>query len=151
MLAEATRTLGTVATNDGGDNMDAGVISALLAGRDADRIVLEVDELHVPNIAEKLDASVLVLLNLSRDQLDRVGEINKIERVLRECVEKRPGHDCHRELRRRSGHLGGVGLPECCVGVRGGRIHRRLNVLPADRWCGGPHRPPKTAPLTGSP
>lgn len=90
MLAEATRTLGTVATNDGGDNMDAGVISALLAGRDAERMVLEVDELHVPNIAEKLNASVLVLLNLSRDQLDRVGEINKIERVLRECVEKRP-------------------------------------------------------------
>ncbi|WP_145941452.1 MurT ligase domain-containing protein [Corynebacterium glyciniphilum] len=91
MLAEAVRTLGTVATNDGGDNMDAGVISALLAGRGRDRIVLEVDELHVPAIAEKLDCDVLVLLNLSRDQLDRVGEINKIERVLRECVEKRPG------------------------------------------------------------
>lgn len=90
MLAEAVRTLGTVATNDGGDNMDAGVISALLAGRGRDRMVLEVDELHVPAIAEKLDCDVLVLLNLSRDQLDRVGEINKIERVLRDCVEKRP-------------------------------------------------------------
>ncbi|MDN6387965.1 MAG: DUF1727 domain-containing protein, partial [Corynebacterium sp.] len=91
MLAEAVRALGTVATNDGGDNMDAGVISALLAGRDRERIVLEVDELHVPAIAKKLDCDVLVLLNLSRDQLDRVGEINKIERVLRECVEARPG------------------------------------------------------------
>jgi UDP-N-acetylmuramyl tripeptide synthase len=90
MLAEAVRTLGTVATNDGGDNMDAGVISALLAGRAADRIVLEVDELHVPGIAEKLECDVLVLLNLSRDQLDRVGEINKIERVLREYVQKHP-------------------------------------------------------------
>ena len=90
MLAEATRSLGTVATNEGGDNMDAGVISALLAGRHADRIVLEVDELHVPAIAEKLDASVLVLLNLSRDQLDRVGEINKIEQVLRAAVAERP-------------------------------------------------------------
>ncbi|MGO1949071.1 MAG: MurT ligase domain-containing protein [Mycobacteriaceae bacterium] len=90
MLAEATRSLGTVATNDGGDNMDAGVISALLAGRGAERMVLEVDELHVPSIGEKLDCSVLVLLNLSRDQLDRVGEINKIERVLREFAEKRP-------------------------------------------------------------
>lgn len=90
MLAEAIRSLGTVATNEGGDNMDAGVISALLAGRHADRIVLEVDELHVPAIVEKLDASVLVLLNLSRDQLDRVGEINKIEQVLRAAVSKRP-------------------------------------------------------------
>ncbi|WP_414123191.1 MurT ligase domain-containing protein [Corynebacterium nuruki] len=90
MLAEAVRTLGTVATNDGGDNMDAGVISALLAGRAADRLVLEVDELHVPGIAAKLDCNVLVLLNLSRDQLDRVGEINKIERVLREYVQAHP-------------------------------------------------------------
>lgn len=91
MLAGALQSAGTVATNDGGDNMDAGVISALLAGRDAEIVVLEVDELHVPNIAEKLDASVLVLLNLSRDQLDRVGEINKIERTLRACVDARPG------------------------------------------------------------
>lgn len=90
MLAEAVRGIGTVCTNDGGDNMDAGVISALLAGRDADRIVLEVDELHVPNIATKLNCGVLVLLNLSRDQLDRVGEINKIERVLREYVTAHP-------------------------------------------------------------
>lgn len=90
MLAGAVRTAASVATNEGGDNMDAGVISALLAGRHAEAIVLEVDELHVPNIADKLDADVLVLLNLSRDQLDRVGEINKIERTLRECVNARP-------------------------------------------------------------
>ncbi|AWT25248.1 UDP-N-acetylmuramoylalanine--D-glutamate ligase [Corynebacterium provencense] len=90
MLAEAVRSIGTVCTNDGGDNMDAGVISALLAGRDADRIILEVDELHVPHIAAKLECSVLVLLNLSRDQLDRVGEINRIEQVLREYVNSRP-------------------------------------------------------------
>lgn len=32
-----------------------------------------------------------MLLNLSRDQLDRVGEINKIERTLRACVDARPG------------------------------------------------------------
>lgn len=90
MLASALRSRYTVATNEGGDNMDAGVISALLAGRSAEVVALEVDELHVPAIAEKLDAQVLVLLNLSRDQLDRVGEINKIERVLRDCINARP-------------------------------------------------------------
>lgn len=90
MLAHALESRYSVATNEGGDNMDAGVISALLAGRDKDVVALEVDELHVPNIAEKLDADVLVLLNLTRDQLDRVGEINKIERALRACVEARP-------------------------------------------------------------
>ena len=90
MLAHALASHYSVATNEGGDNMDAGVISALLAGRDKDVVALEVDELHVPNIAEKLDANVLILLNLTRDQLDRVGEINKIERALRACVEARP-------------------------------------------------------------
>ncbi|MEJ4109070.1 MurT ligase domain-containing protein [Corynebacterium bovis] len=90
MLAEAVRTRRTVATNEGGDNMDAGVISALLAGRDRETLVLEVDELHVPSIADRLNCDTLVLLNLSRDQLDRVGEITKIERSLRACVEARP-------------------------------------------------------------
>lgn len=90
MLAAATRTNHSVATNEGGDNMDAGIISALLAGKDASHLVLEVDELHVPRVAERLNPQVLVLLNLSRDQLDRVGEINSIERRLRECVDAHP-------------------------------------------------------------
>lgn len=90
MLTGALQSRFAVATNEGGDNMDAGVISALLAGRDREVIALEVDELHVPAIAEKLDANLLILLNLTRDQLDRVGEINKIERALRQCVESRP-------------------------------------------------------------
>ncbi|WPF66283.1 MULTISPECIES: Mur ligase family protein [unclassified Corynebacterium] len=90
MLAAAVRSHTTVATNSGGDNMDAGIISALLAGKDAATVVLEVDELHVPSVAERLNPQALVLLNLTRDQLDRVGEINKIERALRSCVEAHP-------------------------------------------------------------
>lgn len=90
MLAAAMRSRFSIATNDGGDNMDAGIISALLAGRDASHIVLEVDELHVPAVAERLRPEVMVLLNLTRDQLDRVGEINKIERALRRAVTAHP-------------------------------------------------------------
>lgn len=90
MLAGAVRTKYAVATNDGGDNMDAGIISALLAGKDADAIVLECDELHVPKVAQRLNPQAFVLLNLTRDQLDRVGEINKIERALREAVMAHP-------------------------------------------------------------
>ncbi|MCT1493091.1 MurT ligase domain-containing protein [Corynebacterium sanguinis] len=90
MLAGALAASHTVATNDGGDNMDAGIISALMAGRRASHIALEVDELHVPKVAERLDPKALVLLNLSRDQLDRVGEINKIERALRGAVNEHP-------------------------------------------------------------
>lgn len=90
MLAGALRTSTSVATNSGGDNMDAGIISALMEGKDASHIVLETDELHVPKVAERLDPKALVLLNLSRDQLDRVGEINKIERALRAAVTAHP-------------------------------------------------------------
>ena len=90
MLAAAMRTKYSIATNDGGDNMDAGIVSALMAGEAASHIVLEVDELHVPHVAKSLNTRALVLLNLSRDQLDRVGEINKIERALRGAVEANP-------------------------------------------------------------
>ena len=90
MLAAALRKDWTVATNDGGDNMDAGIISALMANKDASTLVLEVDELHIPHVADALNPTALVLLNLSRDQLDRVGEINKIERALRGAVEAHP-------------------------------------------------------------
>ncbi|WP_342318856.1 Mur ligase family protein [Corynebacterium mayonis] len=90
MLAGALRAKYSVATNEGGDNMDAGIISALMAGTAASHIALEVDELHVPKVAARLNPTALVLLNLSRDQLDRVGEINKIERALRLAVQEHP-------------------------------------------------------------
>ena len=99
MLVSALRNKFTVASNDGGDNMDAGIISALLADSSASHVVLEVDELHVPAIAQRLKPEALVLLNLTRDQLDRVGEINSIERALRKTVEMHPSMtvvaNCH--------------------------------------------------------
>ena len=90
MLTTAIRSAHQVATNEGGDNMDAGIITALMASQEASHVVLECDELHVPSVADRLQPSCLVLLNLSRDQLDRVGEINKIERALRQCVLNHP-------------------------------------------------------------
>ncbi|MGO9383427.1 MAG: MurT ligase domain-containing protein [Mycobacterium sp.] len=90
MTAAALRTLGSVATNAEGANMDAGLVAALAANRDAELAVLEVDEMHVPHVSDAVAPSVLVLLNLSRDQLDRVGEINVIERALRAGLARHP-------------------------------------------------------------
>jgi UDP-N-acetylmuramyl tripeptide synthase len=59
------------------------LVAALAADRAAALAALEVDEMHVPHVSDAVDPSVVVLLNLSRDQLDRVGEINVIERTLR--------------------------------------------------------------------
>ncbi|MCV7303445.1 Mur ligase family protein [Mycobacterium barrassiae] len=90
MTAAALGTVGPVATNAEGANMDAGLVAALAGSRDATLAALEVDEMHVPHVADALDPAVIVLLNLSRDQLDRVGEINHIERTLRGGLARHP-------------------------------------------------------------
>ncbi|WP_090607671.1 Mur ligase family protein [Mycobacterium lentiflavum] len=90
MTAAALGTLGSVATNAEGANMDAGLVAALAADRDAGLAALEVDEMHVPHVSDAVEPSVIVLLNLSRDQLDRVGEINVIERTLRAGLARHP-------------------------------------------------------------
>ncbi|MCV7400401.1 Mur ligase family protein [Mycobacterium fragae] len=90
MTAAALGTLGSVATNAEGANMDAGLVAALAADRGAGLAALEVDEMHVPHVSDAVEPAVVVLLNLSRDQLDRVGEINVIERTLRAGLARRP-------------------------------------------------------------
>jgi len=90
MTAAALGTCGPVATNAEGANMDAGLVAALAGARDAELAALEVDEMHVPHVADAVDPMVIVLLNLSRDQLDRVGEINHIERTLRAGLARHP-------------------------------------------------------------
>ena len=91
MVAAALRTMGSVATNGEGANMDAGLVAALAADRGATLAALEVDEMHVPHVSDAVSPAVIVLLNLSRDQLDRVGEINHIERTLRGGLARHPG------------------------------------------------------------
>jgi UDP-N-acetylmuramyl tripeptide synthase len=90
MAAAALASLGAVATNSEGANMDAGLIAALATARKASVAALEVDEMHLPHVADAVAPRVIVLLNLSRDQLDRVGEINVIERTLRAALARHP-------------------------------------------------------------
>ncbi len=94
MAVAALKTLGPgtrVATNAEGANMDAGLVAALAADRAAPLAALEVDEMHVPHVADAVEPAVVALLNLSRDQLDRVGEITVIERTLRAGLARHPG------------------------------------------------------------
>lgn len=90
MTAAALETVDTVVTQPDGANMDAGIVSALAVDLHARLAAIEVDELHTPHVADALDPAAIVLLNLSRDQLDRVGEINTIERRLREGLTRHP-------------------------------------------------------------
>jgi lipid II isoglutaminyl synthase (glutamine-hydrolysing) len=63
-----------VVSNETGSNMPPGHVAAL-AGTDAPRVVLEVDEAYVPRVLTATTAAAVVLLNLSRDQLDRTNEV----------------------------------------------------------------------------
>jgi UDP-N-acetylmuramyl tripeptide synthase len=76
-LAAAIGATRPVVTNASGANLVTGVASALLASRAArsTTAVLEVDEFALPGVLDAIQARVIVLLNLSRDQLDRGGEV----------------------------------------------------------------------------
>ena len=77
MLASALAGLGPVLSNSDGANQASGLVSTLMRGRrrPTDPAVLEVDEIALPAAVVQLVPSVVVLLNLSRDQLDRTGEV----------------------------------------------------------------------------
>ena len=46
--------------------------------KDAEFAVLEIDELHLPKVLEETKPAVVLLLNLSRDQLHRMHEVKKV-------------------------------------------------------------------------
>src|SRR6201995_6199741 len=69
MTAAALGTLGPVATNAEGANMDAGLVAALAANRRAGLAALEGDEMHVPHVSDAVGVDVVVLLKLSRAQM----------------------------------------------------------------------------------
>ncbi|MBF0660957.1 Mur ligase family protein [Rhodococcus sp. (in: high G+C Gram-positive bacteria)] len=90
MTAAALETIDKTVTQADGANMDAGIVAALASDLGAPLAAIEVDELHTPHVADALAPEAIVLLNLSRDQLDRVGEINMIERKLRAGLQRHP-------------------------------------------------------------
>jgi lipid II isoglutaminyl synthase (glutamine-hydrolysing) len=81
-----------VASNALGANMAAGLASALSRAPHAPFAVLEVDERHLPAMIAVTRPRVVVLLNLSRDQMDRAAEIWLIARRWREAL---AAADCH--------------------------------------------------------
>lgn len=70
--------------NREGNNLDTGICSMLLKHCDmsgkveADYLILETDESHVPVVYSQLKLDTLVVLNFFRDQLDRNGEMETL-------------------------------------------------------------------------
>jgi len=68
---------GDVVSNVTGANMPAGHVAALVTSAST-RVVLEVDEAWLVKVIRDTEPAVVVLLNLSRDQLDRANEVRQV-------------------------------------------------------------------------
>ncbi len=72
---ERAGAVGGVAISRAGANLPFGIATALGSARHATQAALEVDERYLPALIDASRPEVVVLLNLTRDQLDRVGEV----------------------------------------------------------------------------
>ncbi|MCU7583783.1 MurT ligase domain-containing protein [Adlercreutzia muris] len=80
LLADAFEAAGrTIICNRTGANLAAGIASALLQQPAAQWGVFECDELWLAHVLPRLRSNYVLLLNLFRDQLDRCGEIDRIQ------------------------------------------------------------------------
>jgi lipid II isoglutaminyl synthase (glutamine-hydrolysing) len=88
LLAAALATGGRrVVSNAAGSNLYRGLATALLAaGRATQDAVLEVDEAVLARAVRELRPCLVVLLNLTRDQLDRHHEVGGLARRWRQAV-----------------------------------------------------------------
>jgi lipid II isoglutaminyl synthase (glutamine-hydrolysing) len=90
MAAEILSPGRRLAWNRSGANLVSGVASTLLAERDADLGLLEVDEGALPEVARRVRPRALLLGNLFRDQLDRYGELEHIAERWRAATAQLP-------------------------------------------------------------
>lgn len=91
LLAAAVRTAGApVASNDTGANLTSGIAPVLAAATKPGLAVLEVDERVVARVVDPLHVELLVLGNLSRDQLDRYGEVHAVGAAWRAVAAAHP-------------------------------------------------------------
>jgi UDP-N-acetylmuramyl tripeptide synthase len=80
----------TTVTNRDGANLPAGWVTALLDAPAGAPTVLEVDEAYLPHALSLAPAAVVVLLNLTRDQLDRHNETRMLSQRWRDALELAP-------------------------------------------------------------
>jgi len=75
-LVKIVQQFGPVATSPSGSNLAWGAANALM--NPAPYAALEVDELHMPRVLVESNPEVVLLLNLTRDQLHRMHEVKRV-------------------------------------------------------------------------
>ena len=77
--------------NTSGANLSSGIATALLQRNPDERFgIFEVDEAALPDLIPQIRPTVLVLMNLFRDQLDRYGELETTIQKWKEMIESLP-------------------------------------------------------------
>jgi lipid II isoglutaminyl synthase (glutamine-hydrolysing) len=97
MLAGALGSSGCgVVRNDSGSNLRNGIGSALVAsakvtgGMRGDVAVLEVDEAATATVVPEIEPGLVVITNLSRDQLDRYGDLDTLAELIGGTLARMP-------------------------------------------------------------
>jgi UDP-N-acetylmuramyl tripeptide synthase len=83
---------GSVTTNETGANMPAGHVAALVESKN-EHVALEVDEAWLGDTLSTTRPRLVVLLNLSRDQLDRANEVRHLAERWRKALEAHDDDD----------------------------------------------------------
>jgi UDP-N-acetylmuramyl tripeptide synthase len=134
MLAAALGVVAWPAWNRTGANMPDGAVAALLDAPGADSAVLEIDEGYLPQVITATRPAYVLLLNLTRDQLDRVGEVAAVVHRIRAALLASP----------QTAVIGNAGDPLVVAAAKGAA--RQTWVDPAQTWrhdsvvcplCGG--------------
>ncbi len=91
LIADAFERAGfSVVCNRGGDNLATGIASTLVQSEGGDWGVFESDELWLARSLPQIKPDYVLLLNLFRDQLDRCGEIDRIQTSIASALEQSP-------------------------------------------------------------
>jgi UDP-N-acetylmuramyl tripeptide synthase len=94
MIAEIFRTnASSYVHNRAGANMLSGITTAFIKAtslsgqRDFDYALLETDEANVPLLLQEVNATMLIITNFFRDQLDRYGELDHTINLIKNAVQ----------------------------------------------------------------
>ncbi len=130
-LTQVISQLGTTVSNKTGSNLDRASATTLMSP--SQYAVLEVDELYLPKLITETKPQVVLLLNLSRDQLHRMHEVKKVAARWKAAVDAAPDTTFVGDI---DDPFIGYALTNAAKSVRvsfGGRRHGDGAVCPA---CG---------------
>ena len=86
MLAAMLGVKFQVGGNRTGANLNTGIAASLVEAKKSNVLIFEVDELYLPSIIKETAPELVLLLNLSRDQLHRTQEVRIVARKWHEAL-----------------------------------------------------------------